>query len=343
MTTAEQVRVGGIWLATIGGVGGLKYSFTANGGCEQASWRMNLDPSFTHPALVAGKVVEIRLGPENVWAGILDEPDRTDGWTFTAAGKAADLRTYTCLDALLNTTTKPDVAIDRAIADGMSVTRPNSLSAASYAASDDTVHLNRVGDLLDAWGDSVSKRWGVDEESQVYAATDPTTPSYYLTAGSGKIGLADEEYVSDLYGRYQDAPGSYQTVHVNDPTASAAHRREEQVDLTVQGIMTGGKATNILLGAIAKGAARYAWTAPVTPSPYQLTTPGGQPVCLSFVRAQEMVRMFGVLDEQGGPVSYVDFVLGRVEYEPAARSIVLSPLNLAARNLTDVLAKAIGA
>lgn len=339
-----QILVDGLWLATLGGWGDLTYSHVANGGCEQASWSMGLGPSFVHPSLSAGKLVQVREGSANVWSGILAEPDRSvDGWSLSAAGLASDLGLRLALDGSGNTTSKPDTAIDTAIANGLPVTRPASLSSSSYASSDDTVAVNKTGDLLDSWALSVSKRWGVNADREVYAATDPTTPTWYLTAGAGKVGLADDEYASDLYGRYRSGAATYATVHVSDALASAQYRREEPVDLTHLGIITGTQATNVLNGMLANGKARYAWTQALTPSRVQITTPGGQPAYLPFVKAGDLARLFGVLNEQGDPLPYLDFVIGRTEYQDGADTISISPVNLAARNLQDVLSLAVGA
>lgn len=346
MTSGEQVTVDGVWLASIAGVGELTWSHAADGGCESASWSMDLGPAFNHPSLRAGNIVAIRLGAANIWQGILDEPDRAgDGWTFNAAGLSTDARGYLCLasDGLSPVST-PDTAIDQAIARGGSmagVTRPASLSSVPFAATDSTVTLNTLGDLLDVWATNNSKRWGIDANAQLTARSDPTLPTWYLSPGSGKIGLADDDYVSDLYGRFWSAFGVYNTVHVADSTASTAHRREAQVDLINLGITTSGIATATLNGMLAKGAARYNVTDTLTVAQSQITTPGGQPACLSFVKAGDMARLWGALNEQGTPTAYFDFVIGRTEYTAGEKTISIAPVGLAARNLTDVLTLAV--
>lgn len=346
MSAAEQILVDGTWLSTIPsvyGVGDLRYS-TAARGCEQASWSMSLSPTFGHPALLAGKIVEIRVGPKNVWQGTLDEPDRTDnGWSFSAAGLAAEGESFLCFDEDLNTTSIPDVAIDQAIARGLPWKRPVSISAVPYADGDSTAALNKVGPLLDSWSLSESKPWGVNADAEVYAVTDPVMPKWYLTAGSGKVGLADDEYASTLFGRYQSDASTYATAMVEDPAAAFAHYREEGIDLTTLGYVDGTKATAVLDGRLADGKARYAWTKALTVSGLQITTPGGQPAFLPFVRAGDKARLFGVVSQQGIPLPYLDFIIGRTELQAGAKTIVISPRELAARTLGDVLALRVGA
>ncbi|RNL66236.1 hypothetical protein EFK50_01010 [Nocardioides marmoriginsengisoli] len=304
---------------------------------------MDLPPTFTHPSLRMGKVVEIKVGPVNVWKGMLNQPKVSeDGWEFSAIGLADEFYSaHLCLDSGGDTTSTPNVAVDQAIADGFAGSRPASLSAVPFSGSNDTDKLNYVGDLLDAWATSVSKRWRVDPDGRVIAATDPTTPTWYLAPGATQIGLADDDYASDLYLRYKSGAASYATVHVNDPTATATRRRAVPVDVTSLGVTTSGNVTNIGNGMLAKGKARYAWTNAVNPARLQLTTPGGTPACLSFVKAGDMVRSFSVINEQGIVLPYVDWIIGKAEYEVGSDTIQLAPTELAARNLGDVLSLAV--
>lgn len=337
-----MVQVNGTWLATVGAVGELKWSTIADGGPEQVSWRMPLPDTFTHPSLRTGKLVKVMFGSAPLWQGILNEPDNSeDGWQFTAIGLADEATGYLCLDAGGNTTSTPDVAIDQAIARGLPWTRPASLSATPFALSDATDNLNYLSDLLDAWATSQGKRWEVDATGAVTAAVDPTTPTWYMTPGSARIGLADDDYASNLYGRYKTAAASYATVTVADSAAAAKRRREYPVDLTSLGVVSSGTATNVLNGMLANGKARYAWTDAATPSRLQLTTPGGQPACLALVKAGDMVRVHGVINEQGTLAPYFDFIIGRTEYEDGADTITLAPTELAPRALGDVLALAV--
>lgn len=321
------------------GWGELEWSSVADGGCDAASWQMDLPAAFSHPSLRRNKLVEVKAGPANLWAGVLTEPDADDDWTFTAQGLSRLAWNYLCFDSAGNTTSTPNTAIDQAIARGLPWKRPNSISSSAFAATGDTDGLNYLGDLLDAWADKEGKRWGVNADGEVYAVADPTEPTYHLTPGSGRFGLADDEYASDLYLRYMTSGAVYATAHVGDAVAAANFgTKERRVDLTPMGIITSGTATSHGNGRLAKGAARQGYTNGVEPSRYQLTTPGGQPACLAFVKAGELARMFGVLDEQGQPVPYVDFVIGEAKYQAGAQTIGLSPVGLVARDLESALA-----
>lgn len=339
-----EIRINGVWAATIGGIGKPSWTTVADGGSESASWRMDLASGFTHPALRPGALVEIFAGSFGVWSGILNEPDDSpDGWEFTASGLAAEAAGYLCLDSGGNTTAVPNTAIDQAIARGLPWTRPTSLDSTSFAAQNSTDALNTLSDLLDAWAHTNSKRWVVSPSGEVAAVTDPTTPDWHLSPGSGRVGLADDEYASDLYVRYRPDAVSYATVHVADPLATVAHRREYPVDATSLGVVTSTKAANVGAGLLARGRARYGWTAPIQASRLQMTTPGGTPAYLPFVKAGQMARLHGVMNDQGLPVPYVDFVIGRTELEDGADEITIAPVNMAARTLGDVLASLGGA
>lgn len=341
-----QVKVGNTWLATIGAVGELTWSTVADGGCEEASWTMPLSDTFTHPSLRTGQPVVIYFGSASLWCGLLAEPNVSeDGWKFTAIGYHDDLYTgYICFDASLNTTSTPNTAIDQAIARGGSLlplTRPASFSSSPFAAQDQTDNLNYVGDLLDAWANANSVRWRINGDATITAAADPTTPTWFMTPGSARIGLADDDYASNIYLRYKTAAASYATVAVADATAGAKRRREYPVDATTLGVTTSGAVANIGNGMLAKGKARYAWTDGVTPARLQLTTPGGQPACLALVDAGDLVRTFGVINEQGTVLPYFDWVIGHAEYTDGEDTISLAPTSLAARNLSDILSLAV--
>lgn len=338
-----QVRVGGVWLPTIAGVGDLTWSTTATGGSEEATWRMPLPETFTHPALVPGKLVQLREGSANVFGGVLSQPrHNADGWDFTATGLADQLYTaHLCLDGSGNTTSVPDVAVDQAIADGFPGSRPVSLSSVPFAQTEQTDSLNYVGELLDAWATSLGKRWAVSPDGVVYAYDAPTVPTWHMSPGSTRIGLAEDDYSSDIYLRYRPTATTFATVHVSDPAATTQLRRASKEDLADRGILTSGAAQAIGEGMITNGKARFAWTEPVNPNRFQLTTPGGQPAYLPFVKAGQMVRSFGVINEQGRTLPYCDWVIGKTQLVAGAREIQLAPTELAARTLGDRLALAL--
>lgn len=342
-----EVRVDGQFLDKPWGE--LAFASIADGGCLDASWKMQLPPTFSDRRLMRGKLVEIRQGPKNLWAGTLVSPDVDDEWTFHAQGlfRLAGWSSqpgYICFDGSLNTTSTPDVAIDQAIARGLPWKRPASLSNTAFAATGSTDSLNYLGDLLDAWALSVSKRWGVSPDGEVYAVADPAAPTWHLTTDSGRFGLADDEYASHIYVRYMSSGAVYATTSVADTAAESRFgHREYAADATPRGVLTGGQAAALGTGLLAKGKARLGYTNGVQVTAYQLTTPGGTPAPLSAVRAQQKVRMFGVLDEQGNRLPYVDWVIGQTGYEAGAQVVDLTPVGLVARSFEAIVSEFGGA
>lgn len=334
-----QVRVGGQWVSQIAGWGELQYSTATDGGCKEASWRMDLPRTFSHPSLVRNKIVEIRDTGINVWKGFLTEPDVDDGWTFHALGLAEYARAdFLALGATGKPTSNPDIAVDQAISRGLPWTRLASLSNTAFATNDETDSLNYVGDLLDAWANDNSKRWSVDADGVVSARVAPTVPTWHMAPGSGRFGLADDEYASDLYIRYAAATGGVAVVTVGDADARAKFgRREYAVDARARGRINITQATAIGNARLAKGNARQGYTNGVEVTKYQITTPGGTPAYLPFVKGGDLVRQHGVLNEQGQPLPYLEWEIGETNYQAGARTLTLTPVGLVARDMAKVL------
>lgn len=340
MTADMQIKVDGRWLPTIGVWSDLSYSTLADGGCGEASWNMQLDRGVRHPSLRRGALVEIRTGARNVYMGVLAEPDDTDdGWSFHADGLAVEGAGYIAFDASLNTTSTPNTAIDQAIARGLRWTRPTSIGSTPFVNGDATDGLAYLSQLLDDYAQSLSQRWGVNEYGQVYLRSDPTTPMWHMTPGSGTFGLADDEYASDVFLRYYTTTLGLATSHAGDAAAAARFgRKEYAIDGRDLGPLTTGVANGYSAGFVAKGAARLGWTNSLTPSRWQLTTAGGTPAYLPAVRAGQMVRLHGVRDDQGQVLPYVDFVIGQTTHDVGENTLTIAPVGLAARTLSDVLA-----
>lgn len=344
MFSREQLRVDGTWLSTIGACGDLSWSgrwAPGGAGPYEASWRMDLPAKFTHPALRRGKYVEIKIGVSRPWFGELREPKRgADGWEFSARGIPDVLGSALCLNASLDTTSKPNTAVDQAIARGnLPITRPNTLSSTAYSDADITDKLNRVRDLLDAWADEEGLTWGVRANGEVFAEEDPTEPDYYMIPGSGVLGIADDDFASALYGRYRSTSTlAYETVELEDDTAIANFGRvEHPADLSALGPISAARAGNKLQGLINKGKARLGWTNTLEPSIYQITTSRGVPVDPRFIREGQMIRLFGVTDESRAATSTIDIVIQEYVCHSGATRISLAPKGLADRVLSDVL------
>src|SRR5690606_27897525 len=111
---------------------------------------------------------------------------------------------------------------------------------------------------------------------------------------------------------------------------------EQSVDLTPRKVMTQPQAEATLDGMLAKIGPRPGYTTGLELGPHEITTWGGTRAHLPSIRAGQMVRLFGIVDEFTGK-PYHDIVIGEVRHEWSAGTVYIEPLGLAARNLTAVL------
>lgn len=331
--------------------GDLEWSTLADGGCGDITWSMQLPVGFTHPLLRRGKLVQVCAGSANLCAGIMSQPDvsvdddGTPTWTFTAAGLKSQGTKMLAFDGSGNTCAVPDAAVDAAIARGLRWKRPSSLSAVAVTddGSGETDALNKLGDLLDEAAKQLNKRWGVDADGNAYMRADPTTPTLYATGQAGRFGLADDDYASGVFLRYLNPAGKYVTASAEDEAAGDQYGPSEVgQDGTSLGALSSTKANARVADALAKGAARLGWTAPITPNRWQLTTPGGTPVPWWLVKGGQMVRLVDVIDEQGNPLPYVDVVIGEAHCSANDQAVTISPVGLVPRDTTSVIAAAVG-
>ena len=307
-------------------------------GCWEMTWEMNL-PSYQRPAtLRAGAEAEAFSAGTCVWSGLLLEPN-WNSQEFVAAGHAREAERTLCLDWVGGSTSTPDVAIDRGIAAGaLHWIRPASLSNVPFGESDATDQLNYVGALLDAWSLEAGAKWAVGPDRRVGIGVDPTAPAWHVMPDSGVLGVADEEYVSAVFGRYQTEAGAYDTVSVFSATQPAGSR-ESGIDLTGKGRLTTARAQATVQGILDQMGARTGWTNGVTVTSGQITSPGGTPANLALVRAGQMVRLQALRDQRGLSAS-TDIVVGESIWKPTDDLITLNPVGLAARDLSSIVERA---
>lgn len=335
-------RVGGTWLRTIGPYTDLTMSHVWPHGSEQLSWRMS--PTFRHSLLErGGLLVEGFDTGQRIWRGRLAQP-ATDG-QFTASGSWSEAAGVLAIDGSGNATNVPDTAIDAAISRGaVSWTRPASVSSAAWGTASEPM---RLVDLLDQAMAGLGIRWYVNADGEARALADPTTPAFVIpqvATGQG-LTLADDDYYSHLTGTYLAAGPVFVTVTVGDAAAATRWgRREALVDLTDMGVITAPTATAQLNARLALTGARLQFAESLQVGYGQITTTGGTPVALSTPRAGQMVRLVGVTDNSrpGGNLPYTDIVIGRSAYTDGEATATLSPVNLASRNLEELLVQWMG-
>lgn len=340
--TGAQLRIAGLWASSIAPWGGLEWATKITGGMDEITWAMDTDTLFRHPALRPDALVEIFDGPSRIGAGLMVEPDVASG-SFTATGLYRAAEHYLCLDGSDLGTSIPNVAIDAAIARGLPWKRRDSFYASRHTPEGDNAveGSNNLASLLDGVADGVSAYWRIDEDGYVTGGVAATTPTWHLPAGLTDLGLAEDEYASDLYSRRLATGGTFAIDSRGDAAARAAFgRREAAVDLTSLAVINSAKAEGILDGMLAKGRARPAFTESVEVSSQQLLTAGGVPGDLSMVQAGQVVRSHGFYDDIAylSGRTYLDWLIGETKYEDGSDVITLSPQGLAPRDLAAVLA-----
>lgn len=334
---ALEVVVDGRWLSLECRYGDVEMSTIWPGGSDELSWSLGTQPA---RRMRGGESVAAYLGGYCVWSGSLLEPDESQE-RMTARGAWREADGYMALTGAGVATAVPDTAIDRAIVDGLKWTRPATVSNAATEL-DVTSGPARLGDLLDAYAENNTKRWGVSPSRVVYAATDPTTPTYQTRPLDGGLGYALDNYASRLYGRYVNSTGgAFATTFADDLVAKALHGyREDVIDLTPKGPISTARAQAILAGLLAAGRSTPQWTAAITVAYGELLNVGGVPVALETVAAGSVVRVHGgyeLAQRQNGAM-FIDVPIGQTSL--AAGTLTLQPMQVATRTFVDALTEA---
>lgn len=335
--TRPEIRVGGFWLSSITpqGWGQLRHA-TRKNGAWQVSWTIPNTRTWRHPALAYGARVELMLGPICLAAATLEEPD-WDAGEFVALGACRDGETAVSITGAGATTTKPNTAIDAAIARGVvSWARVGNFGTTAVGDIDSGGGLVTLQSVLDAWAQENDSNWAVDNQRNlIIAPTDETTIDWLIVPGSGVLGSAAEERVDRIFVRYIDST-THRRATVSYPATTPAGSVEKPVDITDRGSMTAAKATSIATGMWSDLQGRSGWTNGLTLKGGQVTTLGGVEADLALVKAGDTARLLGVPDERGVAL-HTDVVIGDTEYDWEADEVQVNPEGMAARDVESVL------
>lgn len=333
------------WMGDLGSIGTTTWETEWPRGCTVASWELVLprNASVVNATRI-GADVRIYDGPILIWGGYLSEVEASgDLWTFHAAGYQALAENFLAVDEFNVPTSVLSVAVDRAITDGWNVTA-TGLPSLPLSDTTETVQFNTVRALLDLAADSTGTRWKVDEAGRLTLAADPTTPRWHLDNAEALRSIADDEYVTAVFARYvsaelDGAPTAWGVSPVTTP-APQNLRREEPLDLTPLGLITGPDATTDATNRLALAGVRKGYTSGVEIPFGDLTNAGGAPTRLGHVKAGEMIRAYNVVDTAGivqiGATQ--DIVIGRTVYTDGSDTLGITPLGLVPRQLSTILA-----
>ena len=277
---------------------------------------------------------------------------------MTAFGLARQGESALCFTSTLDTTAVVDTAIDQAIGrSAIQWIRRVSLASTPFVDSAGaSPNLNYLTALMDAWSNSVSKRWGVNAQKEVYAAADPTVPSFCVRPGAGELGESDVNQAGRIFGRYQDLTGAYNTVSVGSGVP------EVGVGLMSYGPISSTTATAILTGLQQSVQPRASWKNGITVTADMVTSVGGQRFPLESVVAGKMTRLLGLRDRRailasiGGANYYTadnrlgsvgipqatDMVIAESDWDVTAGTVQITPIASDGQSLSDAIQAAGG-
>lgn len=344
-----EIRLGGVWLHSLGQVSSVKWSTQwGDGPCgpSLASCTIAVDPGNDTTLLRLAKTFEVWSDGVKVFGGVLSEMGRDFPRSLSAKGWARRAGDFDAVDSDGNPTTNPQTAATQAIANGLPWTNPTAFPNTTIGV--DTPTTTRLDSFLTTWATTTGNRWGADVDGVAFVATDPTDPTWYLDASDLDLGVADDGLYTRVRARYVSSvdadlqPDGWDAVVADDAVGQAEFGViEYPLDLTALGLLDATTAGNYAEAQLALLTVPQ-WLSRVTTNSTRLLTKGGLGAHLPSVRAGQMVRLFNVPNSLGGLRNELglDVVLGEVEYDASSPTeITLAPVGLAVRNLADALAQ----
>lgn len=346
MTRNVDLRIGDTWLSSIGPTTDLELSTNRRGSYE-ATWTMSFaDPLRRHPALVRGKLVDAYLGPVPIWTGTFTEPNWADG-SFAAIGTYREAEGTVATNAAGRPTTKPNTAIDEAIARGQltweriaeftDTAKAGGDGGSGSGGADDPEPVQLI-DLMDAAKTAESKQWRVDRWRRlVEYGIDEAAPDWLIVPDSGVLGVADDHRVDRVILTYKDSAEGDKRRSVSWPATALPGGIEFRADISRWGPMSAANATLYATGIYVRlGSGRDGWTNGLNLVAGQILTPGGRVAHLSNVRGGQVAWMLGVPDRRSTAL-YTPFVIDETKWRVAENTIDLNPVGMVARSPEAVL------
>lgn len=365
-----EVRIDGQWLRAYGRVSQLIDTWlwrakTFDGdpagwsGCGAASLQWDASPDFASLAR-KGLRLEINEYGRNSWSGTVTAVTPGDGGLrIEAQGYGALFEQWRAYETNasppggglpIKDSVIANNAIDHAVANRAFPISRAGVSISSTAVGTGEEQSRSMADLFDQTAKRDGKRWVADQLQIVSMASDPTTPIYMIRPGrDGYPGVADDQYVTHLYGRFAqhlDASGNVDVYGYvmagSDEMAAQNQRREVEVDLTPLGVITSTTAQTNVNGRFLLVGARMGWTEPIELDGTNLYRMGFGPASPLSLRAGVMLRIPNISDNKSTVTTRasIDLIAGKVtRYHDTGRAVV-EPLGFAARDFQGQLAAA---
>lgn len=346
-----DVKLGGLWLSSLGNVGQVKWSSRwGSGPCgpDLASCTVALDPSNDSSWLRQNALFEVfNDAGVRVFAGPATDVGRGAVREISAKSWGRLASQFDAVDSSGNPSTKPQDSITQAIANGLQWTSQTGFDNVSLG-TDGGAQANRLDTLLSSWAAKNGKRWQVDVNGVASAVVDATTPTWLLDAYDLDIGTADDGLYTRVRARYVSAvtgttPTAWASVVVDDAAGQSLYGVVEySMDLTPLGLMSSGTATGYAQQQLDLLTIPQ-WLSRVTTNRQRLLTLGGHGADVQDVEAGQVVRLFNVPNGLGGLRAELalNVVLGEVEYDSdSPDEVTIAPVNLAVVSLADQFAQA---
>lgn len=344
------------WFGAAGHVTGLTYSFACPGGCDKASWTLEVPALYRNTMMNPGGNVSIHRGGHVVWNGKLDEPVPTaSGWTMTAIGTGNLGTDYLALYSGTWPTGLPDSAVNAAITRGLPWANPGiGTPTGIWLGQEIDSGAQTITDLLNLVCTRGGLTWYVNSQpgglpgNDLSVFTLPTTVNRRLVASTPVPRTLGGD-INTIYLRYEvtadnatsGAAATYATTSVANAASVAAHGViEVYIDLSDVGVQTATAAQAVGNHVLAIYQ-RASFAGPFTVSPGQLLTTGGQPVDLGT--GQGTVCQLVLVDYgYGGEVSPgpVSFIVGAYAYDDQAQTAQITPYQSLDDSLTGLLSAA---
>lgn len=339
-----SIRINGVWLQSQGAHGNLTVSWSWPGGCREASWVMTARYGSRLPLLTRGALVEVLWGGWVIWSGLLQEP----AWngnevSLTASGLVRQGERYMAFDASENTTDVASTAVDEAINRGLPWTRHSSVPTTALA-SGTSEPVNSVTALLDAAAEKAGQRWGVDAFGSCRFAADPADVTLVVRPGSGDLGIADDNYASNVILRHVTTTSTYRSA-IYPPFGTVTEYEEKYGhaefvrDITDRGPIANADADALAQAVYERSKQRPGWTNGLELVRGDVLNVGGKALHPLWVAATgwgKRMRLDGVPDEVA-LTSYTSFVVGGTSYGEGTDVVNVTPVGLVSRTQEDVL------
>lgn len=325
-------------MSAVGPWGDLQWS-TDERGCKDASWGISLPRGRRTSRLYRGALVEVSLGPEVLWSGVLDEPDWPGG-EMRAKGLSYMAEGFLARDGLGAPTSTPSVAVDRAIDEGWPVTRGDSIPTAAFTAEADG--SNTVGALLESQADQLGQFWSVRADRVLRMEVADAAMTWHITPGVVDLGNASDEYASAIHITFLN-PGGLVTFTTRSNAAALARfgPKEVSLDLTSLGNITLAQAEDYGDGLLAKGAGRLGWTSAIEVTADELLSAGGVRAVLPAVRSLQGVRIHALYDDLQylDGRTYLEVNIGSTSYVAESGVLTIGPLGSVAQTLSEAISE----